>query len=212
MKAYLSIDLDYWCQRGEPHHVRAFFQRVWKLNLPITVALHHHHLLESINRRRGLDTIINVDYHSDVAEDARGFTCDLNEGTWGNFVDFQSKGTFIWRYPNEVCLSHDTGYCHTYLNPFEEQCTGWRSIKKKQGLARIPWHDICAVGVCLSPCWLERPWVMSYPIETLGMVEWMGRWMIYCNNCNGSMANENRSAENGTGKYKPRLTRPKYKV
>lgn len=209
MRAYLSIDLDYWRDHGRPHNVRAFFQRVWALKLPIRVALHHHHLIDDINRRaKHLDTVINVDYHSDIVEDV-GADFILDEGTWANYVKFQSRGTFIWRYPHQDCLNDQTGYCHTYLNPFEEHCTEWRRVKKEQGLGGLSWQDIKAVGVCLSPPWLNRPWVVHYPMEVLNLFDWFGRWSAIFNCSAGCMVDKFKESENGTGIFKPRLTRPK---
>lgn len=209
MRTYLSIDLDFWCKHNDAWHAERFFKRVWALNLRICVALHHHHLLRHINRQKKLDAVVNVDFHSDIIEDHEGFPeFELNEGTWANFVKHQERMTFEWRYPEKECLADDIGYCHQFLNPFEEDCTYWQRVKKREGVARIPWGDICAVGVCLSPFWLGNKWAVSYPIECLGLHDWLGRWLVY----DGFKAPEDSNAENGEGIFKPRLTYPKHEV
>jgi len=201
---YLSIDLDYWCHTEKDWTARLFFKRVWALGLKVTVALHHHHLLQSINRiARQLRRVVNVDYHSDITEE--DFPFELNEGTWANFVRRPEQMTFEWRYPKEGCLDGSTGYCHSYIDPFEIQCTRWRRVVRKEGIARIPWHRICAVGVCLSPGWLDNLWTVNYPVECLGLHEWYGRWSF----CNGHRAPTDMDAENGTGIFRPRLISPR---
>lgn len=211
MRAYLSIDLDYWCKFTTPHSARAFFQRVWKLRLPIMVALHHHHLLDDINKRaQDLDTVINVDFHSDIADDIRDTAMELNEGTWANFVHFRGDGTFIWRYPEEECLDDRHGYCHEGVNPFDEpSVAGWKRARKMQGLARMPWKSIEAVGVCLSPYWLNQgKWAVVYPLAALELFDWLGRWTVY----DGCNASDCPDAEKGEGVYTPHLTFPRLVV
>jgi hypothetical protein len=209
VKTYLSIDLDYWRRDfdREPWHAKRFFKRVWLLGLPIRVALHHHHLIRDINRIKDLDKVVNVDYHSDIVEEHEDYPhLELTEGTWANYVEHRRNMIFEWRYPSEECLDCGTGYCHTYRNPFEEDCTPWWSVRKKEGVARIPWSEICAVGVCLSPGWLDSKWVVNYPMECLQLYEWLGRWSVYEESgCSDGLTD----AENGTGIFKPRLTRPK---
>ena len=205
MSTYLSIDLDYWRYFNDDWHSKRFFERVLALGLPITVALHHHHLLWSINRRaRGLTRVINVDYHSDITEeDFQPF--ELNEGTWANFVQRPEQMTFEWRYPSADCLDSQTGYCHTYANPFKKTCTRWRRVVKKLGVARIPWSDVQAVGVCLSPGWLDRPWTVHDAVDQFKLHEWFSRWTF----CRDSNAPTDMDAENGTGIFSPRLIRSK---
>jgi len=172
------------------------------------VALHHHHLvrhINHINHTKGLDTVVNVDYHSDLMDEL-GDTLTLEEGNWGNFINFQDQGTFVWRYPDENCLDRDTGYCHRQDNPFKKDCSGWAHTRKKKGLAGIPWKSIRAVGVCLSPGWLiENQKVVSYPIEALDFYDWAGRWWVRSNFPDSDILD----MKNGTGIFRPRLTHPK---
>lgn len=170
MKVYLSIDLDYWCLSGSPD---PFFRRVFKLGLPIFVAPFHDQLLPKINES-GCDTVINVDYHSDMVDyplPAEMMNeCCLTEGSWANFIRWKDTGRFIWRYPSEV--HHTDGYCHTDYNPFADPChCGWKSTEMSEGLVGVPWRKIEAIGVCLSTDWLRKA-----PIEPitnrLGIKKW----------------------------------------
>jgi hypothetical protein len=170
---FLSIDLDYWAH-GRKHQCDVFFKKVYALGLPIHAAYEHDHLLDVINSSQ-CTTLINVDFHSDLCDTpAEGWELsDLNEGTWGNFVSWRERGTFIWRYPSSLCLKPGNGYCHNDVNPFEKPASGWREARKRQGVAGIPWDSIKAVGVCLSPDWIGRTSVIREPIDRLGMQDWL---------------------------------------
>jgi hypothetical protein len=168
MRVYLSIDLDYWCQGKDP---APFFRRVFKLGLPIFVAPFHDQLLSHIDQS-SCDTLINVDYHSDLADFPLGENRDLiDEGTWGCFVRWRATGRFIWRHPSKV---HRTdGYCHITNNPFDDPSqAGWRSTEMKEGLVGIPWKQVEAVGVSLSTNWLEEA-----PVEPIVSRLGINRWM-----------------------------------
>ena len=215
MQAYLSVDLDYWRASSKPMPVVNFFKKVFALRLPITVALHHHHLVKDINARAlELDTVINVDYHSDLAdEDLKGWDrLEFDEGTWANFIHFRGDGNFIWRYPIPECLrwgEGSGGYCHRRVNPFERrEVSGWKHTSKVRGLTRLPWDRIVAIGVCLSPGWLEDSIsLLSYPLEVLDLYDWLGRWTVY-NGFSDYHGRNTAAMENGTGIFEPRLTFP----
>jgi len=208
MNAFLSIDLDFWCHECRPHKATRFFRRLFqKFGRPIMVAVHHHHLLEHVNNLgRGFNTLINVDFHSDLD----GETPDeLSEANWVNFVNFKEKGTYIWRYPEESCLHSRTGYCHSDVNPFDRNLTGWAGVKERRGIARIPWDCIREVGVCLSPEWLAgNQSAVHYAIEALDLFDWAARWWVYA----GLLTSTCSDIEDGVGFYRPRLTRPKRRV
>lgn len=166
------------------------------------VAFHHHHLVSHINSAN-VDMVINLDSHSDLDYDDPSMT--LEEGNWVNFVGGREHGTYDWRYPRDSCLTRRTGYCHHDNKPFEQVDSGWAHVKKRRGLARIPWASIAAVGVCLSPEWLdENQEAVSFPIETLNYLEWCGRWWVY----GGRFRVGSNDMENGTGIFCPRLTFP----
>jgi hypothetical protein len=187
MKAYLSIDLDYWRASSRQTPVVNFFKKVFAMGLPIMVALHHHHLVRDINSKvQDFDTLINVDYHSDLSdENFKGLgPLELEEGTWANFIHFRGDGHFIWRYPILECLQWGegaSGYCHRRMNPFVDQdVSGWEHTTMIHGVAHLPWNKIGAIGVCLSPGWLEDSIsILSYPLEMLDLYEWLGRWAVH---------------------------------
>jgi hypothetical protein len=171
VKTYLSIDLDFWNGLGW-RSIEGFFKHVFDLRLPIFVAPFHDQLLPHINQHP-CNTLINVDYHSDIADDDGSLICE--EGTWANFVEWKHDGTFIWRYSDSICPTPNEGYCHDRINPFKHPCvSGWGRCRKRQGWSAIPWHTIKAIGVCLSIYWIEK-WRNPFaPIaETLGMREWL---------------------------------------
>jgi len=171
-KVYLSIDLDFWAH-SQRQHCNAFFEKVFALRLPIFAVCEHHHLLPTM--AGCFDVLYNVDWHSDLCDppEEGWIKSQLNEGTWGNYVPWRKQGTFIWRYPRPCCLHIGTGYCHSDVNPFEKPVSGWKHTQKHQGTAGIPWDDIKAVGVCLSPAWIGREAIIHEPIVRLGMQDWL---------------------------------------
>lgn len=208
MNAFLSIDLDYWSRDSLPHAATRFFRRLYqRFGRKIMVAVHHHHLLDHVNNRgQGYDTLINVDFHSDLDGEQPN---ELTEANWVNFVNFREKGSYIWRYPNGHCLNPHTGFCHLGDNPFEHNLTGWANVRMQYGLARIPWDSIREVGICLSPGWLNgNQSAVYYPIETLDLFDWAARWWVY-DDLSTSVCSD---IEDGVGIYRPRLTRPKHVV
>ena len=174
MKTYLSIDLDYW-NGLRRRSIDIFFKHVFQLGLPIWVAPFHDQLLPHINQH-DCDTLINVDYHSDIS-DYEPRRLPLTGGTWANFVKWKKHGTFIWRYPQAECLSHDGGYCHLHKNPFKNAaCARWGECLNRAGLRGIPWHTVKAVGVSLSAFWINRRNNPLLPItRVLGIDHWL-KW------------------------------------
>jgi len=210
MRVYLSIDLDYWKAERSPKAAARFFKKLFgELNLPVMTALHHHHLIPHTNSF-DIDTVINIDTHSDISDEQGASKEVLEEGNWANFVDCQKHGTFTWRYPRDSCLTRHTGYCHrTGLNPFETNCSGWARVKKTRGLAHIPWSSVIGVGVCLSPEWLdENQEAVSYPIEVLDFLELCGKWWVY----GGRFRADRGDMEKGIGMFSPRLIQPARRI
>jgi len=170
MNTYLSIDLDYWVNCHRRRDVDLFFKKVYALGLPIFTAPFHDQLLEHINLSK-YDQIINVDYHSDICDDGAELT--LTEGTWANYVNH--RDTYVWRHPDEGCLSPRVGYCHDTTNPFEHpEAAHWQRASCQHGLRGIPWKNITAVGVCLSKYWLNGNYnPLSNVLTTFGMDGWL---------------------------------------
>jgi len=171
MGTYLSIDLDYWRFHYASVGCTRFFQRVWRLGLPIYVTIHHHYLIPHIDES-GCERIVNVDWHSDLAESPNPISDRLNEGVWGNYVSWRKEGWFDWRYPSEQCTESGPrrGYCHDEINPFfDPSVAEWHKATKRLGLSGLPWGEINAVGVCLSPAWIGGRGVLHEPITRLGL-------------------------------------------
>jgi hypothetical protein len=158
---FLSVDLDYFRYGHRPDR---FMRKVFNLGLPILVTAQHDQHLEAVNQS-GCTALLVVDAHSDLVEPP----CDLNEGTWANFVTWKATGNYEWRFPSEDHVV--AGYCHAKVSPFEMPCSGWRSVRKKCGLAGIPWDTISHVGICLSSIWLEEAGVGPI-VERLGIRSW----------------------------------------
>ena len=173
MKAYLSIDLDFWNIFDFP---KAYFDRLVATGLPITVVSQHHHLLPHISLFDGcFDTLVNLDYHSDIAdreEGTRKFSrqVSLECGTWVNHIRGSDRH-YIWSYPQVQCFHHGSGTCHSSYNPFtvenpEEVC-GWTKISH-----RLLWYprlcDVVAIGIAVSKGWAEPRLVREF-------IEWKER-------------------------------------
>jgi hypothetical protein len=211
LNVYLSIDLDYWRHAHERWYVLDFFRkvqaRVKTAKLPVTVAFYHHHLVDDINAWcQQLNRVINVDYHSDIVDEVRGADLRFNEGSWANFIHFRGDGTFEWRYPDSKCLSTGEGYCHEQKNPFlKPEVAGWKRTVKRRGLGNIPWDDIFAVGIVLSPDWIGNVDIIYPILEGLQLFEWLGRWHVWKDNCQ-YRAIRYDGMESGTGIWAPHLT------
>jgi len=158
---YLSLDLDYWRKAKNAKGVESFFYNLFQLKREFFLVKSHDQLLGDINSSQ-CSSLINVDFHSDVAEDnVDGKPLRLNEGTWVNFVTWKTTGSFLWLHPPKMVLRR--GYCHAFRNPFHATTvSGWKGIKKEGGVDQIPWDRIRAVGISISPAWLDE--LMPYEI------------------------------------------------
>ena len=173
---YLSIDLDYWCDDAGSSRINSFFDqllnetKVQKLYLVSS----HEMLLSHIDSCDCVD-LINVDFHSDLADDAKCAEyirpLKLNEGTWVNFVKWKNRKQFNWYHPHPNKFSLDFGYCHATINPFLDNKlanTGWKKVVKTKGHLKdgIPWNKVAAVGIAISYPWLLRG-AQRHPFETV---------------------------------------------
>jgi hypothetical protein len=149
MKAYLSIDLDFWNDAEFPEH---FFNKLLATGLPIYVVNDHEHLLPHV-KQFNFDTLINIDYHSDIAD--RSFSggqfrnVALSCGTWVNHVKGHDKH-YIWSYPCLECYYHGRGTCHADRDPFDcENFEGWSQITHRY--VYFPrYSDVVAIGIATS--------------------------------------------------------------
>jgi len=182
-RVYLSIDLDYWGYdfrppEGTQEAATAFFNRVFALRLPIRVVRYHHLLIPHINASE-CNAVVNVDYHSDLADNESADPADLpklSEGTWANHVVFASGGSFEWRCPDHAkCYTYRGGTCHGTHDPFVEyDYSPWREkVRIREGLVRLPWRSIAAVGVSLSRRWLGSYRTVEPVVARLGIRDWL---------------------------------------
>jgi hypothetical protein len=158
VSTYLSLDIDYWGNSQDDRHMFPFVQRVLALKKPTLVVRDHHHLLPHINKYTS-DRLINVDYHDDIVykptQGERGDSraVELEEGTWGSFVKWREGAWFQWMHPH-VGDKFNDGLCDPLVyiyGPEDSGCTGWSRVTKRRGTSTIPWDDIIAVGIALSP-------------------------------------------------------------
>jgi len=171
MGAYLSIDLDFWCDHRNSGAATKFFKKVFALNVPITFVIEHEELLPDVNKMKNLDILYNVDYHSDIISQ-----CDAEKKPqdyeWGNHVKGRRKAEFCWICPDYECYEYNTGTCHGGGDdPFcPQKNSGWKACTWATDLKLIEWDKIERVGVCLSPCFVNVSSVRTV-VEKLGMSE-----------------------------------------
>lgn len=162
MKTYLSIDLDYFV---DSEQCLKYIKKILKMFNPICV-VYHDELLHDINGS-DCDSLINVDFHSDLADN--GPDLILNEGTWANYVSFKNNGTFTWVYPSINCYMvkrygqtyEGDGRCDIKNNPFTRNCfdvCGWK--KTRRLYQKFPTdkqlNNVEKVGISLSPDWINN--------------------------------------------------------
>jgi hypothetical protein len=174
MKTYLSIDIDYWREHTPWiafQDMDRFFLKVIDLKAPIYIVNNHHKILRDVNRRK-FDTLINMDFHSDITcyidrdggvyeyyqmPQKQSIKGDLNCGTWVNFVKNRTEGEFIWIYPKYECLEDD-GRCEDiegFWDSPQSKYHNWAKITCQKGWSEyIPWGTVKAVGIALSSPWL----------------------------------------------------------
>lgn len=171
-KTYLSIDLDYWHKERSDAACRAFFLKVFRLNLPIIIVDSHERLLPYVEQS-GANVLVNVDYHSDFIGFVSKVECEgkmkrqsPEDGTWINFVQWRTTGEVHWMYPERECygscqISNRSGRGACWVepeeNPFRKRTYNeWQTIKKSLGTDEIEWDTVVAVGVALSVDYLLR--------------------------------------------------------
>jgi len=152
MRIYLSIDLDFW----ENEFPQKYFEKVMRISAPKRLVISHEELLPHVNQNH-FDTLVNVDFHSDLADLDNGCKPKLNDGTWGNHVQGSHKKKFVWSCPDKNrCYEHGFGTCHGLCNPFAlayrkyslDYC-GWAKVSLREKW--LPVANVVAVGIALSP-------------------------------------------------------------
>jgi hypothetical protein len=147
--------------REKPTEMLDYLDYLLTLKIPISFFVFHHEILKDINQIENLDTLFNIDFHSDLADNNwPRESLKLNEGTWVNFVRFRKRGTFFWLYPDISCYKRD-GRCDVRRNPFLRNCQeicGWEKTSRRcvSLLTRQEMKSVVKIGICISPNWINK--------------------------------------------------------
>jgi len=199
MSIYYSIDLDFW-QPAREFDSR-FFRRLFSSGLPISVVVHHHHLLPHVNNHK-FHTLLNLDFHSDVVLRSTDYISAiqdptqelpeqcartaLNCGNWLTYVNNDRARNLVWSYPVDDCVdtnNYFNGWTHDHAeaNPFtvtdSDVSVGWEHITAEPRLfPRL--RDVSAIGIAISPKWSGRfltdkfiAWMRRAPMRMLAADE-----------------------------------------
>jgi hypothetical protein len=169
MSSYLSIDLDFWKEHKDTKSATRLFRKVLGLNAPVTFVIEHEELVADIKKVKKLDTLYNIDYHSDIIAQEDCSHPDPEDYNWANYIPQSHKADFYWILPNMKCNDAWEGLCHADgINPFNEpERSGWKSCQIKTQ-SFVDWRNIERVGVCLSPIWVSLKTVKPV-IKKLGV-------------------------------------------
>lgn len=183
MKTFLSVDLDYWNEvdNGISRMVK-YLKSIHASNIPVVLVKDHDEMLPFVDQSEA-NFLINLDYHSDLADlcikdekpvlENREFNC----GTWINWVKCRNKGRFLWIHPHKDCYirshckwdSRGGGRCDVDKNPFTTEFdTGWKEAKHRTGpppkVSGI--SGLVMIGLCISPDYISFDQEIPYEALT----------------------------------------------
>ena len=161
MKTLLTIDLDFWLDSYQKKETDKFFRKIRKMNVNIESVVYHHEILLNLKDNH-FDKVINMDYHSDIANfnadncSSKEFNRSFNEGTWVNYVEFRDKCDYIWLHSHS-----ESSFCHGVCDPendvLSDYATGWKSISHH---ARFPTDqelsEVTDIVICVSANWIYK--------------------------------------------------------
>ena len=180
MSCYLSIDIDYWNYAlNRTRKAKAYLDKIALLSrakgIPIQAMMNHHQMLPLVNKS-GATTLINIDTHSDLADDT---VEQLNVGTWVSYVKQRRQSHYHWIHGGPL----EDGECNSEDPIFPRRgkphldLTDWGTLQRTQ-LDTPPrpervMRDVVAVGVVLSPSYCmwdlepvfhswRKDWEISY--------------------------------------------------
>jgi hypothetical protein len=139
------------------------FRKIFKMGIPLALVEDHDGLLEFADKSRATK-LINVDYHSDYANfTEEEFVDDVpNCGTWIDHVKRLKE--FEWRYPSHyACFRSRAGRCEAWGTRAPTLFWGTgvsrrgHSVKHLQGIKYLPYSNIVAAGVAVSPEYWNNP-------------------------------------------------------
>lgn len=161
MKTLLTIDLDFWLDSYQKKETDKFFRKIRKLNVNIESVVYHHEILLNLKDNH-FDKIINMDYHSDIANFDVGnctlneYNTSFNEGTWVNYVEFREKCDYIWLHSHSES-SFEYGVCDPESDVLADYSTGWKSMNHH---ARFPTElelsQVTDIVICVSANWIYK--------------------------------------------------------
>jgi len=158
--SYLSVDLDYWTNLATQRSSKQFFRKLMGLDVPLMVVKHHQFILNDLHINKPKDnTLINIDYHSDISSENYTEPKRLNCGNWADFVKWRRTGNFIWVYPDkEECYTDLAGICDGTLSkmPFESHpvitnMNKWKNLEHFEGAFNVDLNAVERICVAISP-------------------------------------------------------------
>lgn len=174
---HISIDLDYFLYEYiKPQNsdrlekeCNAVLRYVFSSRKPVKVYRYHHHILTDLNQVK-YDTIINIDYHSDLSRTSEALETGLEEGNWANFYVHKADSTFLWVYPDHFyCVVQGYGRCDKMPHPFvgepfstedypampvEEM--GWKTVVTHERGINHFIKKADTYSICLSEDWCDK--------------------------------------------------------
>lgn len=167
MSTYFSLDLDFFNAAGRSarplflglvkHNLECVAEFVRRRKVPCVAVMNHQQMLRFVDES-GCDTLLNVDTHSDLAKaDIEDFSC----GTWVSYVKWRKTGKYVWHHGYTAYRGDCSGGANLFCaRPRHErgQMSGWMDVDHKKTV-RMPTlsNDITAVGICLSPSFVDFP-------------------------------------------------------
>jgi hypothetical protein len=160
----LSIDLDYF-NSFPITYMDTCFRRVLRSKVPILLVNDHKHLAAFFRENPEYDTLINMDFHSDLMpiEDSR--PDNLHCGNWVSYAPYDNR-KYIWLTPNRRDVDVNRHGCCADIRDFwttkKASRRYWKDIRYTQQERVIKWNSVMAIGIAMSePSYTERS-VLNY--------------------------------------------------
>jgi hypothetical protein len=153
---YITIDLDYWdndYELGKLTEGKYFLKWLMEKRKDLYIVEEHHHILDHIQSFPDITKIINIDFHSDIANEP---VDELNEGTWANFVNKRETMTFEWRMPSmDTCLEKGYGRCDdgVFVKKIDRSLLGYKKIIFSEGIDQINFEKAVGISISKSDDW-----------------------------------------------------------
>jgi len=183
-KIFLSVDLDFWDKDDTSRHSARsgmrFVEKCCGLNVPISFHAEHQDILKHANKI-SCDKLLNVDRHDDLIgfKSLEDFHHFMRQGpddyNWVNFVEWRRKASYLWVYPMK---NLEMGICDPIVDAYaKREYQGWgdvgrRRISAPKALERfIPWEEVLAVGIVVSPSFFGNRNLAEDVLSYLGVAK-----------------------------------------